>query len=190
MKKFLSFPSFFFVLIFVFSSYSFSQEERLYLISKGQYFSIYGYKGLDISYLLQKLNFSYLQYIGVLSQSRDLKTTLANTIDAIYLEVSDILDIHMYSYHGKIYIFPDKSYISAVFKKYFGKEFPERSFYLHPRNAIYISFSDLTLGMLSHEIAHAIISHYFVVPPPTKVQEVLCGYVEYIVRKKRGLIPR
>jgi len=62
-------------------------------------------------------------------------------------------------------------------------DFRERSFYVFDSNTIFISYQDLTLGMLGHEIAHAVISGYFVVPPPDKVQEVLAGYVEYSLRK-------
>jgi hypothetical protein len=37
--------------------------------------------------------------------------------------------------------------------------------------------------VLGHEIAHAIMSHYFVVLPSEKIQEVLAGFVEYQLRK-------
>jgi hypothetical protein len=57
-------------------------------------------------------------------------------------------------------------------------------------NTIYVSLKDVSLGMLAHEVAHAIISSYFVVAPPEKVQEVLAGYVEYSIRKKLGDLPR
>ena len=39
------------------------------------------------------------------------------------------------------------------------------------------------LKVLGHEIGHAVISHYFVVLPSVKVQEVLAVYVEYQLRK-------
>jgi hypothetical protein len=39
-------------------------------------------------------------------------------------------------------------------------------------------------------MAHALISNYFVVAPPPKVQEILAGYVEYSVRKRMGNLPR
>jgi hypothetical protein len=58
------------------------------------------------------------------------------------------------------------------------------SFYFHEEKTIYISTEDLDLGMLAHEIAHAIISHYFVVPPSERVQEVLSGYVDFHFKKK------
>ena len=183
MKKFFLF------FIFVLVSFSvFSQEENLSLCAQGKYFSIYGYKGLDINSLLEKVDYPYFSHIdSILGEDGfQEKSCLAKAIDGLYLEVSDILDIHIYSFHGKIMIVPDKNYINAIFKSYFEGNFPERSFYLPEKNTVYISFSDLTVGMLGHEIAHAIISRYFVVSPPAKVQEVLAGYVEYKLQKKTG----
>ena len=183
-----SFFSFLFSLCFIFSSFS---QEDVSLIVESKYFSIYAYKNLDIPYLLRRLNFEYLLHSQSLGfSSKDTKSLLADTLDALYLEVSDILDLHIYSYHGKIYLLRDKDSVSSVFFQYFGRSFPERSFYLHEKNSIYISCADITLGMLGHEIAHAIISHYFVVPPPAKIQEVLAGYVEYDLRKSTGTLSR
>ena len=66
----------------------------------------------------------------------------------------------------------------------------ERSYYLHETNTVYISYKDLTLGMLGHEIAHAIISNYFVVLPSAEVQEILSGYVEYSLKKQTMTLSR
>ncbi len=179
------------VVIILIPHLSFGQEENLSLLVESKYFSVYAYPDLDINTLLAKLNFIYFFHPDTLaaSNSSDPKTILANTLDSIYLEVSDILDIHLYSLHTNIKIFPDKSYIAPLFKKYSNIGCTERSCYLNDSNTIYISSADLTLGMLGHEIAHSLISHYFVVPPPAKIQEVLCGYVEYNLRKSTSTLP-
>lgn len=168
-----------------------AQDTHLSLIVKSKYFSVYGDKNLDINSLLSKLHFEYFFQLDSMlkSPSRDKKTILSRTLDSLYLEVSDILDIHIYSYHGTIKILPGTESVNAAFKHFFGSDFGERSFYLPEHNTIYISFRDLTLGMLGHEISHAIQSRYFVVSPPAKVQEVLSGYVEYSLRKATGTLP-
>ncbi|MBU0469823.1 MAG: hypothetical protein KKD07_09280 [Candidatus Omnitrophica bacterium] len=160
-------------------------------ISQGKYFSITLDKGIDAVYVAEKLNYDYLLHP---ESALDLTATthdsiLAKTLDSLYLEVSDILDLHSYNYHGSIHFVKDQAAVRKIFAKYFGKEFSERSFFLQEENIIFISSEDLTLGMLGHEIAHAIICHYFVAPPPTKTQEVLAGYVEYSLRKKAGSLP-
>lgn len=177
--------------VLIVSTWALAQEESLHLIVEGKYLTVYGAGDSDIFSLLEKIKFNYSLHLrGILKNNRqDLKTLLANTLDALYLEVSDILDIHIYSYHGKIYIFANKNDVSAVAERYSKKAFSANGFYLHEKNAIYISSADLTLGALAHEIAHAIISHYFVVPPPPKVQEVLAGYVEYSLRRHTNTLP-
>ena len=183
----------FFLLALCFLCASTCAEEMDFpLIVKSKYFSVYGDDNLDINSLLSKLNFEYFFRLDSILESptRDKRTILSRTLDSLYLEVSDILDIHIYSYHGIIKILPDTDSVSAVFEHFFGSDFEERSFYIPEQNTIYISFRDITLGMLGHEISHAIQSRYFVVPPPAKVQEVLSGYVEYNLRKATGTLPR
>jgi hypothetical protein len=162
-----------------------AQEKDMSLIAESEYFSIYGPAGLIIEDLLFKLNFDYFLHADPFpgEPTTDPKEILVKTIDAIYLEVSDILEIHIYSFHGSIKICPDQASLSQVFRFYFQEDFAERSFYSHEHKTIYVSSADLTLGMLGHEVAHALQSHYFVVPPPPKVQEILSGYVEYSLRK-------
>ena len=183
----------FFILIMLFSPLNvFSQEAGLSLIAESRYFSIYAPKNFDLYSLLKNIEFEYLIHLNGLSLENpaDSLHVLTKTLDALYLEVSDILDIHVYSFHGNIKFLPNQSSVASVFKDYFDRSFKERSFYLHQRSTIYVSLEDITLGMLGHEISHAIISHYFVVPPPAKTQEVLAGYVEYSLRKSTGTLPK
>ena len=109
---------------------------------------------------------------------------LADEIDVLFNEVSDILDMHLYSYHGEIKIYANKEKLSQVLKQLVGRDIQADSFYAHPQNTIYISASDFNPYVLGHEMAHAIISHYFVVLPPPKMQEVLAEFVEYQLRKR------
>lgn len=190
MKKYLYIPLVIITLLFFFDL-SFAQGKTPPLIIKSKYFSIYGDKNVDIESLLMKINFNYLLHLETFldEEDDDIKSMLARTMDALYLEISDIMGINIYSYHGNLELLSDKQKVNEVFQEYFDTDFSERSLYLHNKNTIYISWPDITLGMLGHEIAHAIMSHYFIVPPPAKVQEVLSGYVEYNLRKSTGTLP-
>jgi len=160
------------------------------LIADSKYFSVYGEPSIDIYALLKKLNFEYFIYGENLSKdNEDLRDILSKSIDSLYLAVSDILDIHVYNYHGKLVIFSDRVSLKESLSKTYGLKLDERSYYFHKDNTIYVSFADLTVGVLGHEMGHAIISCYFIVPPPIKVQEVLCGYIEYSLRKTPAKSP-
>ncbi|MFH1782229.1 MAG: hypothetical protein ABH848_01275 [Candidatus Omnitrophota bacterium] len=175
----------FFIITHLCSGIIYAEEDGSSLIAKSKYFSVYGHRGLDIQTFLGKLDMNYfLQPDSVLDNAGPgEKDILAKTLDSIFLEVSDVLDIHIYSFEGNIEVLPDKASVNDVYRKYFNADFQERSFYLTNTNTIYISLDDVTLGMIGHEMSHAIISRYFVVPPPSKIQEVLCGYVEFRLRK-------
>ena len=190
MKKFFFSILFGFFIAELLIGISFARDINLPLFVKSKYFSVYANKDIDITAFLSKLHFEHFTHIDNIFDSpvSDRKDVLAKTLDGFFLEVSDILDIHIYSFHGNIKIVSDSKKIQSVFRDFFGMDFNERAFYAHENNTIYVSFSDLTLGMLGHEIAHAIQSHYFVVPPPVKIQEVLSGYVEYNLRKSTGTL--
>ena len=156
---------------------------------KSKYFSVYADGDIDKVDLLKKLNAGYFLRLGAAfsekaGRGEELDSMVASTLDAIYLEVSDILDIHMYDLNIDLEILPDRAALASILKPYIGgKTVDMPSFYYYDKNRIYISLADLNSGMLGHEIGHAIVTHYFVVPPPAKLQEVLSGYVEYSIRK-------
>ena len=180
------------LLALIIAPFVWAQEEGdLQVITESQYFTVYGFPGMDINELLTKLNFNYFLQLDTLldGNSQGSRNILARTVDALYEEASDILGIHVYSFHGNLKFYPNHDALNDVFKSFFGEDFPENSFYLHEKTTLYVSLPDVTLGMLGHEIGHAIISHYFVIPPPAKVQEILCGYVEYNLRKSTGTLP-
>ncbi len=171
----------------LFFSFAYAQEEQLTVIGESKYFSLYGYQGIDIPELIEKLSFSYS---GITSRNLQInpgspQEVFEKTMDQLFLEVSQILDIHLPRFKGTVKFVPGQSWVSGIFKSYTGSSFSERSFYLYENNTVYISTESLTLGMLGHEIAHAVMSRYFAVPPPAKIQEVLSGYVEYQLRKRQ-----
>jgi hypothetical protein len=144
-------------------------------LAAGTYFKVYADGAGDAYGVLSKIDANYLVYSVGGAQAGD--------------NVSDILDIHIYSFKGTIQVLPDRQSLNGFLKQAYGVDFEERSLYYFEKDVIYVSLADMTVGMLGHEMAHAIISHFFVVPPPAKLQEVLCGYVEYSLRKTRGNLP-
>lgn len=158
-------------------------------IAAGTHFTIYGDAPADAYALLSRMDPNYHAFAGAGQSGDSVGDMLGKAVDGLYREVSDILDIHIYSFKGAIKVFSDQPALARFFRQEHGMEFKERSLYHFEKDVIYISLADVTVGMLGHEMAHAIISHYFVVPPPAKIQEVLCGYVEYSLRKSRGSLP-
>ncbi len=157
-----------------------------------KYFKVSLCEGCSLPSFAEKINATALFRLDALSgKGSDIRSIIKEGIDALFLEVCDALDIKLKSYRGSLVIYPD---IIEVSKAAYGNsqiiEANLPSIYIPSHNTIYISFQELTPGMLAHEMAHAVISTYFVVPPPAKTQEILAGYVEYSIRKRMGSLPQ
>ena len=152
---------------------------------EGEHFTAFLALPLDEASLARKLNISSAEGIiigGATAEGSHLG--LASMLDTLFLQVSDILDMHIYSYTGTIKVCRDYSQLKEIYSNLFNTTLNNRySFYVAGLNTVYISPESFTKEILGHEIAHAIISRYFVVQPPVKIQEVLAGYVEYQLRR-------
>ncbi|MEW5895199.1 MAG: hypothetical protein AB1650_05535 [Candidatus Omnitrophota bacterium] len=165
-------------------------ERRVYpLLTQGQYFSVYAFPQMDCQQLLQKIHYDDFFPIRPFDSKEDsCRELVAKTLDAVYLEVSDTLGINVYSFKGSIKIFPDREMLNEEYLTMFREGFTERAFYFHEEAALYLSFEDLDVALLTHEMTHVIISNYFIVPPSPKLQEILSGYAEYHFRKRLNLL--
>jgi len=155
---------------------------------EGRYFTIYYSKDLDISKLSQQINITATDKILAgksIGEDFSSEPDLARTADILYGLVSDMLDMHIYNFKGSIKICKDKAHMDRVYRGFFRKDIEPYilAFYVNENSTIYISAEDFRREVLGHEIAHAIMNHYFVVSPPIKVQEILSKYVEYQLRK-------
>lgn len=113
----------------------------------------------------------------------DVVALLASSLDNLYYAVSDIMDIHVTDMQVKLVLLKDTAEVAKQVKQILNKTVFVPSFYFRNNNTIYISVAEFSVGVLGHELGHAIINTYFVPPPPEKMQEVLCGYVEYSLLK-------
>lgn len=189
MKKFILTICLSFVFLLAVKT-SFARDDGQVPIVESQHFHISTFKGCDIAQVLHRLNYDYSTSFDSFYERRNNapKEILAKTLDTIFADASDVLDINLFSYKGSIKIFPNKQSMRGPLSRIMAGKIEEPSYYIRDSNTIYISYEDMTLGMLGHEIAHAIISNYFVVAPPPKVHEVLAGYVEYSLRKSSGTL--
>lgn len=149
---------------------------------EGDYFKIYAQEDTDLMDLVKKLDI-HSQYLLDKPFLDKPEMILTEVLDAIFLETSDILDIHLYNYRGNIKIYKDYKRLKEEFKSLFNEDLTALSFYISSSNTIYIDAENIKPEILAHEIAHALINRYFVVSPPIKVQEILAKYVEYKIRR-------
>lgn len=151
---------------------------------RSKFFEVDTEEGADLYEFYVVLSVSDLVSLEYIPESEkvSIEDQIALSLDLLYLEVSDILDIQASS-PIKLQVFAKSGPMHEVITGKYKFEKLGAAMYVFVENKIYLSLEDLTLGILAHEIAHAMISDYFVVPPPEKMQEVLAGYVEYKINK-------
>ena len=152
---------------------------------ESEHFVVYYSPQEDISGLTRQLNIGPSDEFLAGKSMNTGSPGLAGMLDTLFGRIGDILDMHLYSLKINLKICQDESHLSGIYANLFNKVLssPSRSFYVYDLNTIYISADGFKAGILGHEIGHAMICHYFAVPPPVKIQEVLAGYVEYQLRK-------
>lgn len=154
---------------------------------EGKHFIIYYVPQLDAPMLVQQLNISPADKLLAgksIDKSNSSEAALSDMLDTLFMRVCDILDMQLYSFQGTIKICRDYNQLNQIYNNLFNKNIEnQQSFYVYSLNAIYISPESFKREILGHEIGHALISHYFVVLPSVKIQEVLATYVEYQLRK-------
>jgi len=154
--------------------------------AEGQYFTVCYSPRADVGLLLSSLNVSSFDklLVGNSAQKQTgFPAELGNALDTLFLRVSEILDMHLYSFHGKVKICRDYAQLNRIYRSFYNRDLNTQAFYAQEVNTIYISEDNFKLEILGHEIAHAIMCNYFVVSPSVKIQEILAMYVEYQLRK-------
>lgn len=156
-----------------------------------QYFTIYVEEGGDLQSLAMKLAVppsvkAIIKNPLPFSDASDFSYQL----DTLFLAVSEIMEIHLKKFKGQIKICKNAESLSRVASNLFGSPIQPRAFYVVALDILYVDAESVTLNVLGHELSHAIQTHYFVVPTPEKIQEVLAGFVEYELRKyNRDTLP-
>ncbi|MDD5166263.1 MAG: hypothetical protein PHQ57_02595 [Candidatus Omnitrophica bacterium] len=152
----------------------------------GRYFNVFYESGVDVRELFKGLdvNPSDMLLAGRTKEAGLLPgEELAEMLDVLFVRVCEILDMRLYSFKGTIKVCYNSEELNRIYDDLFGSDGKTRkSFYNYDFNIIYVSAENFSRDIVTHEIAHAVISHYFVISPSAKVQELLAGYAEYQLR--------
>ncbi len=146
---------------------------------EGNFFVLYYNTSANLEDIKRELTkrplyFDQAARYGEVATSREI----CYRLDKLYNRVQDVLDMHPKTPKIKIKIFKDRDELNDEFVKIFDKNRDFKSFYVYKYNTIYTSESDIEDSIIIHEMAHAIIDHYFSVIPPETVREILAAYVD------------
>lgn len=119
---------------------------------------------------------------------------LAEFLDNLFLRVQRILDMPIPKMRVKLKLYSGDDLYAAFVQNQGGptalqsqlgvnKNLP--AFYMKKDNTIHLRTDNLRVGILAHEMAHVVTSHYFVIMPPARVAELMSQFVDQQITSGR-----
>ena len=118
-------------------------------------------------------------------------TAIGEFTDQLMRQVQLALDMNLPGLRVNIRLYSSNEKLAAVYARILEESSPETyvewtlksgptpvAFYWKSTDTIYLQTEKLSAGIVAHELAHAVIDHYFVIRPPVKISEILCQYVQ------------
>ncbi|MBW2117116.1 MAG: hypothetical protein JRF53_10645 [Deltaproteobacteria bacterium] len=99
-------------------------------------------------------------------------------VDALFERAQEILGMRGKVKKVIINICANQRELHDAYYRITGRQCRIRAWYIFRTNRIFINVNDVHEGMLAHEMAHSIIDHYLMVPPPRTTAEILARYVD------------
>lgn len=104
--------------------------------------------------------------------------SIIRKMDALHERVQEILDMRGRMKKVVINLYNGKRRLHEAYHRLTGTKCRIRAWYIYESNTIFINVDDVHEGILAHEMAHAIVDHYFSVRPPRATAEILARYVD------------
>jgi len=148
---------------------------------KSRYFTIYYKKDADLKSVEKRLRRRTFYMAGMQKPDplASVDEKIACRLDVLFQRAKQILDMYPSNMNVRIIVFSTQSELideySAIFRY---RDEDIRSFYIFKYDTVYTSEEDICDSIMAHEFAHAISDHYFMVPAPEKVKEMLASHVD------------
>ena len=98
---------------------------------------------------------------------------LGQKCDIIFKEVERALEMYPPGLRVTMKIYGAPEEIEAIHAGRYGFGVDAEAFYMEEDNTIYTTVGSVSTSVVAHEMAHSIMSHYFTVRPPRKIEEWL-----------------
>jgi hypothetical protein len=167
--------------LFIYTGNSYSQEETKAVFSS-RFCTVFYENEVDLGVVNKRINLEFSDFYSSRNYNESpgisLEDMIAEKFDSIFNKAEEILDMHPARIHVAINIYKRQEGLNKAYEEFFKEPNTAVSFYIYKTNTIYTMESAINANILSHEMAHCIIDHYFVILPPTKIQEMLAAYVD------------
>ena len=111
------------------------------------------------------------------SSLSEAQKNLLRKFYVVFMRVQDILNMHPgKQIILKIRVYHDSKTIKASLSRLIHRDAP--AYYNPSEKTLFISAKKVDEYILAHELAHVIISNYFLIEPPVQTQEILAIYCD------------
>ena len=157
--------------------------DLLWSVIKGNKVFLYYLPGASLAKIEARLGTRQLPlspHYRRLFTSRDypIETRINARLQFLMMRVEDILGMKPFIPKLKIELYRTRKDMQEAYASQVGLYIDARSFYVHKNVLIYSSEQDLIDSIIAHEMAHAVIDHFFKAPPPVQVAELLAAHVD------------
>jgi hypothetical protein len=109
---------------------------------------------------------------------------ITSRLEAILLRAEQILGMKVPRMEITVRVLKTRAELLNEYLRIAGVGADCKSFYSNPEETIFSSMQDISDSVISHEMAHAVIDHYFNLIPPEKTAELLATYVDSHLEKE------
>lgn len=137
------------------------------------------YEHIDV---LRKFNrelyMGRLKYMLPREERETIEEEVKDKIDLIIEKVQTVLDMFPEKINFSIVIHLSTAGVQKDYQRIYSRDVDYIAFFSPRENTVFFSANNGTLRVVAHEIGHVVAEHYFTVPPPPKIHEVLAQYAE------------
>jgi len=141
-------------------------------------FTVYYEEGVDLNAMARRLRKKIFFFGQGPSYDEGAEKNITYRLDSLFSRASEILDMYPQIPKLKIKIFKNEDELYDVYQKLIGNRGWTKAFYVHFYRTIFTSEETINDSVMAHEIAHAIIDHFYKSVPPPKVSEALASYID------------
>ena len=107
-----------------------------------------------------------------------IEDEVKNKIDLIIEKAETVLEIFPNTLKFKINLVPSPKEVQKAYYNIYSKKVDYIAFYSPGKNTVFYSVKHAKIRVVSHEIGHVIVQHYFKITPPVKIHELLAQFTE------------
>ena len=119
-----------------------------------------------------------LFFFGRRPQQMTIQDEVRNKLNNVVEKVMAVLEMFPKKIRFTLVLLPTARDVQRLYRENYGKEVDFIAFYSPQHKTMYLSMADVELKVIAHEIGHVVVDHFFDVPPPVKIHELLAQFAE------------